>query len=290
MAEDRELFREAMDRIGWRNPVNTSRPPSSLRARRRLAAARQARRRWQADQVRPNGRQPIRAARNIAAQVWQRRWRRHGRPARHHPPRPSRWAAPAAASPTTARSSTSICRRGIEASPTSRSPRRRIRAGLEGIRDGGRPRQGRQLHHHLLHRERRPDGRAHRRLDHRRPALTLTDKEYQIMRNASIAVLREIGVETGGSNVQWAVNPEDGRMVVIEMNPRVSAPPRWPPRPPASRSPRSRRSWPWATRWTSSTTTSPAAHAGLLRADHRLRGHQDPALRLREVPRLRARC
>ena len=54
------------------------------------------------------------------------------------------------------------------------------------------------------------------------PALTLTDKEYQIMRNASIAVLREIGVETGGSNVHWAVNPEDGRMVVIEMNPRVS--------------------------------------------------------------------
>ncbi|MEM9249507.1 MAG: carbamoyl-phosphate synthase large subunit [Pseudomonadota bacterium] len=54
------------------------------------------------------------------------------------------------------------------------------------------------------------------------PALTLTDKEYQMMRNGSIAVLREIGVETGGSNVQWAVNPEDGRMVVIEMNPRVS--------------------------------------------------------------------
>ncbi|WP_420003487.1 carbamoyl-phosphate synthase large subunit [Arenibacterium sp. LLYu02] len=54
------------------------------------------------------------------------------------------------------------------------------------------------------------------------PALTLTDKEYQIMRTASIAVLREIGVETGGSNVQWAVNPVDGRMVVIEMNPRVS--------------------------------------------------------------------
>ena len=54
------------------------------------------------------------------------------------------------------------------------------------------------------------------------PALTLTDKEYQIMRNGSIAVLREIGVETGGSNVQWAINPADGRMVVIEMNPRVS--------------------------------------------------------------------
>ena len=54
------------------------------------------------------------------------------------------------------------------------------------------------------------------------PALTLTDKEYQIMRDASIACLREIGVETGGSNVQFAVNPEDGRLIVIEMNPRVS--------------------------------------------------------------------
>ncbi len=54
------------------------------------------------------------------------------------------------------------------------------------------------------------------------PALTLTDKEYQIMRNASFAVLREIGVETGGSNVQFAVNPADGRLIVIEMNPRVS--------------------------------------------------------------------
>ncbi|GGA84869.1 carbamoyl-phosphate synthase large chain [Neiella marina] len=54
------------------------------------------------------------------------------------------------------------------------------------------------------------------------PAQTLTDKEYQIMRNASMAVLREIGVETGGSNVQFGVNPDDGRMVIIEMNPRVS--------------------------------------------------------------------
>ncbi len=54
------------------------------------------------------------------------------------------------------------------------------------------------------------------------PALTLTDKEYQILRNASIAVLREIGVDTGGSNVQFAVHPEDGRVMVIEMNPRVS--------------------------------------------------------------------
>jgi carbamoyl-phosphate synthase large subunit len=54
------------------------------------------------------------------------------------------------------------------------------------------------------------------------PAQTLTDKEYQRMRDASIAVLRKIGVETGGSNVQFAVNPADGRLLIIEMNPRVS--------------------------------------------------------------------
>ena len=54
------------------------------------------------------------------------------------------------------------------------------------------------------------------------PALTLTDKEFQVMRNASIECLRKIGVETGGSNVQFAINPRDGRMVIIEMNPRVS--------------------------------------------------------------------
>src|SRR5260221_14721706 len=53
-------------------------------------------------------------------------------------------------------------------------------------------------------------------------AISLTDKEYQLMRDASIAVLREIGVDTGGSNVQFAVNPWDGRLVIIEMNPRVS--------------------------------------------------------------------
>src|SRR5262249_45477614 len=54
------------------------------------------------------------------------------------------------------------------------------------------------------------------------PAQTLTDKEYQLMRDAAIAIIREIGVETGGSNIQFAIHPHDGRMVVIEMNPRVS--------------------------------------------------------------------
>ena len=91
------------------------------------------------------------------------------------------------------------------------------------------------------------------------PALTLTDKEYQRMRSASIAVLREIGVETGGSNVQFAVDPKTGRMIVIEMNPRVSRTRRWRRRRRASRSPRSRPSWRWAIRSTRSPTTLPAA-------------------------------
>ena len=121
------------------------------------------------------------------------------------------------------------------------------------------------------------------------PALTLTDKEYQIMRDASIAVLREIGVETGGSNVQFAVNPADGRMVVIEMNPRVS------------------RSSALASKATGFPIAKIAAKlavgytldeiaqrhhrrrdAGLVRADHRLRRHQDSALRVREISRRRA--
>ena len=122
------------------------------------------------------------------------------------------------------------------------------------------------------------------------PALTLTDKEYQIMRDASIACLREIGVDTGGSNVQFAVDPATGRMVVIEMNPRVS------------------RSSALASKATGFPIAKVAARlavgytldellnditgvdAGLVRADHRLRRHQDPALRLREVPRRRSRC
>ena len=74
----------------------------------------------------------------------------------------------------------------------------------------------------ICHRERRPDGVHTGDSITVAPALTLTDKEYQIMRDASIAVLREIGVDTGGSNVQFAVNPDNGRLVVIEMNPRVS--------------------------------------------------------------------
>ncbi len=89
---------------------------------------------------------------------------------------------------------------------------------MEVMRDAGR-----QRHHRLLHREPRPHGRAHRRLHHRGAGPDLTDLEYQRMRDASLAIFEKIGVETGGSNVQFAVHPETGRMIVIEMNPRVIA-------------------------------------------------------------------
>jgi hypothetical protein len=120
------------------------------------------------------------------------------------------------------------------------------------------------------------------------PALTLTDKEYQRMRDASIAVLREIGVETGGSNVQFAVNPADGRMVVIEMNPRVSRSSALASK--ATGFPIAKVAAKLAVGYTLDEIANDITGGapGLVRADHRLRRHQDPALRLREIPRRRA--
>jgi len=89
------------------------------------------------------------------------------------------------------------------------------------------------------------------------PAQTLTDREYQRMRDAAIACIREIGVETGGSNVQFAIEPHDGRMTIIEMNPRVSRSSALASKAPASPSPRSPRASPWDTPWTRFRTTSP---------------------------------
>ena len=89
------------------------------------------------------------------------------------------------------------------------------------------------------------------------PAMTLTDREYQDMRDLAIGIIRSVGVDTGGCNIQYAVNPADGRLIVIEMNPRVSRCSALAPRRPASRSPRSRPRSPSATRSTRSPTTSP---------------------------------
>ena len=121
------------------------------------------------------------------------------------------------------------------------------------------------------------------------PALTLTDKEYQIMRDASIAVLREIGVETGGSNVQFAVNPQDGRLVVIEMNPRVSRSSALASK--ATGFPIAKVAAKLAVGYTLDETRQRhhwRRHAGFVRADHRLRRHQGAALRFREIPRRRS--
>ncbi len=92
------------------------------------------------------------------------------------------------------------------------------------------------------------------------PIQTLSDKEYQLMRDASFAVIREIGVETGGSNIQFAVNPDTGRMVVIEMNPRVSRSSALPQKPPVSPLPKSPPNSRSATSSTKSKTTSRARH------------------------------
>ena len=119
------------------------------------------------------------------------------------------------------------------------------------------------------------------------PAQTLTDREYQKMRDAAIAVMREIGVETGGSNVQFAVNPQDGRMTVIEMNPRVSRSsalaskatglPDCQDRRQARRRLHARRD----------SQRHHAQNARLLRADHRLRRRQDSQVAVRKVSRRR---
>ena len=90
------------------------------------------------------------------------------------------------------------------------------------------------------------------------PAQTLTDKEYQVLRDAAAAVLRRVGVETGGSNVQFAVNPRDGRMVVVEMNPRVSRSSALASKATGFPIAKIAASWPWATPWTRSPTTSRA--------------------------------
>ena len=123
------------------------------------------------------------------------------------------------------------------------------------------------------------------------PALTLTDKEYQIMRDASIAVLREIGVETGGSNVQFAVNPADGRLVIIEMNPRVSRSSALASK--ATGFPIAKVAAKLAVGYTLDEIANDitgGATPAIVRADDRLRRHQGAALRVREIPRRRADC
>ncbi len=194
MAEDRKLFREAMDRIGLENPKAT------------IVAAPKL----------PNGKYDI----NAGVQAPSPPSTMSAFPPSSAPPSPS--AAPAAASPTTATTTSA------SAAPAS-TPRRSPRSWSTNPSSAGRNSRWRWSATARTTRSSSAPSRTSTRWASTpatvvtvAPALTLTDKEYQIMRNGSIAVLREIGVETGGSNVQWAINPADGRMVVIEMNPRVS--------------------------------------------------------------------
>ena len=115
------------------------------------------------------------------------------------------------------------------------------------------------------------------------PCFTLTDREYQKLRDIGIAIIRGVGVDTGGCNIQFAVHPDTGRIIVIEMNPRVSRSSALASKATGSRSPRSPPSCPRLHARRDSQRHHPV-HAGLLRADHRLRGHQGAAFRVREVP------
>jgi hypothetical protein len=227
---------------------------------------------------------PRDAARGTSPTAWKRRAagrRRSASPAIIR--RPSPWAAAAAASPTTARSSRRSAARPRPVADL-RAADRRVLLGwkeyeMEVVRDRG------QLHHRLLDRELRRRWACTPATRSPSPGADADRQGIPDHARRLLAVLREIGVETGGSNVQFAVNPADGRMVVIEMNPRVS------------------RSSALASKATGFPIAKVAAklavgytldelrnditggrHAGLVRADHRLRRHQDPALRVREVP------
>ncbi len=117
------------------------------------------------------------------------------------------------------------------------------------------------------------------------PQQTLTDREYQRMRDAALRVLRVIGVETGGSNVQFAVDPKTGRQVLIEMNPRVSRSSALASKATDSRSRRSRPCWRSGYRLDEITNDITGETPVVVRADVRLRRGEDPPLRVREVPR-----
>ena len=218
-----------------------------------------------------------------------RRWRRSsisGCP--RSSARASPWAAPAAASPITARNSSRSSLGGLDASPTTEVLIEELLLGwkeyeMEVVRD-------RNDNCIIICSIENVDPMGVHTGDSITvaPALTLTDKEYQIMRNASIAVLREIGVETGGSNVQFAVNPKDGRLVVIEMNPRVSRSSALASK--ATGFPIAKVAAKLAVGYTLDEIDNDITGAtpATLRADDRLCRHQDPALRLREVQGRRA--
>jgi carbamoyl-phosphate synthase large subunit len=202
----------------------------------------------------------------------------------HHPPVVHAWAASAAASPTTSTSSRSWSRAGSSLSPVHEILVEESVIGwkefeLEVMRDVAD-------NFVVICSIENIDPMGVHTGDSITvaPALTLTDKEYQRMRDLGRRIIRRVGVETGGSNIQFAVNPEDGRIVAIEMNPRVSR----------------------SSALASKATGFPiakiaaklalgyhldeiperhhAAHAGVVRADHRLHRGEVPALELREVP------
>ena len=300
-AEDRSLFREAMQKIGLETPKSMLANATDVKdadrktheAERAALQGRSARpistprsTRWK-----PAGTSAKATASSaISATPWRSPPRRSTMSAcRPSSARPSPWAAPAAASPTTAPNSTTSSQSGLDASPTTEVLIEESVLGwkeyeMEVVRD-------KADNCIIVCSIENIDPMGVHTGDSITvaPALTLTDKEYQMMRNASIAVLREIGVETGGSNVQFAVNPADGRLVVIEMNPRVSRSSALASK--ATGFPIAKIAAKLAVGYTldelENDITGGATPASFEPID-RLRRHQNPALRLREIPRRRA--
>ncbi len=235
-AEDRELFREAMKKIGLETPKSSlanasdlkqqdranATPPRSRRSRRADCPRTPSARRSTQFEAQWNARESERKKRYIEKGLIEALEALPTSACPRSSAPPSRSPAPAAASPTTRPNFIDIVERGLDASPTTEVLIEESVLGwkefeMEVVRD-------KNDNCIIVCSIENLDPMGVHTGDSITiaPALTLTDKEYQIMRDASIAVLREIGVETGGSNVQFAVNPADGRLVIIEMNPRVS--------------------------------------------------------------------
>ncbi len=137
-----------------------------------------------------------------------------------------------------------ILERGIDLSPVHEVLIEESVLGWKEYRAGGDARSGGQRDHRVLHREFRSDGRPYRRFDYGRSGANADRSRVSDDARCIAALPREIGVDTGGSNVQFAINPENGRMVIVEMNPRVSRRQRWRPRRQDSRLRRSPRNSP----------------------------------------------
>ena len=300
-AEDRELFREAMKKIGLETPKSALSDAGDLKQQDRAQYAAEIE---TIKAQRPRRRRRARRARAVRGAVAGARARPQEALHRAGADRSAAGAAgdrpagdhPALVHARRHRRRHRLHPRGVSRHrrarprrlPHHRSADRGIGAGLEGIRDGGRSRQERQLHHHLLDRESRSDGRAHRRFDHHRAGADahrqgIPDHARRLDRGAARDRRRDRRIERAvrGQSGRWPPRhhrDESARVALVGAGVEGD-------RLPDRQGRRAARGRLHARR--DRQRHHRRAHAGLVRADHRLRRHQDPALRVREVSRRR---